>query len=155
MAGIGPNIMLQHSLAALTRCHEVLRLSRPHGAEPMWDDPQGPLLFNCEAMLRAAYARLFTDVSLPQRFTILCASSEDRQTALRELVAAKQDRSPLMTKAVDHVLEAILIPIKVGYLLVQKTAAFSWSIEIAVSAWGCGQYSFQDTPVMICLRSES
>ncbi|KAH7000792.1 hypothetical protein EDB80DRAFT_582883 [Ilyonectria destructans] len=137
MAGIGPNIMLQHSLAALTRCHEVLRLSRPHGAEPMWDDPQGPLLFNCEAMLRAAYARLFTDVSLPQRFTILCASSEDRQTALRELVAAKQDRSPLMTKAVDHVLEAILIPIKVGYLLVQKTAAFSWSIEIAVSAWGC------------------
>ncbi|KAH8648245.1 hypothetical protein BGZ61DRAFT_547744 [Ilyonectria robusta] len=136
-AGIAPNAMLQHSLAALTRCREVLRLSRPNGAEPMWDDPEGPLLFNCEAMLRAAYARLFTDASLPQRFTILCASSEDRQTALRDFVAAKQERSALMTKAVGHVLESILIPIKVGYLLVQKTAAFSWSVETAVSAWAC------------------
>ncbi|KAH7161040.1 hypothetical protein EDB81DRAFT_783748 [Dactylonectria macrodidyma] len=136
-AGIAPNAMLQHSLAALTRCREVLRLSRPNGAEPMWDDPEGPLLFNCEAMLRAAYARLFTDASLPQRFTILCASSEDRQTALREFVEAKQERSALMTKAVSHVLESILIPIKVGYLLVQKTAAFSWSVETAVSAWAC------------------
>ncbi|KAF7555081.1 hypothetical protein G7Z17_g2416 [Cylindrodendrum hubeiense] len=136
-AGFAPNIMLQHSLAALTRCHEVLRLSRHNGVEPMWDDPEGPMLFNCEAMLRAAYARLFTNMNLPQRFTILCASSEDRKTALRRFVVAKQERSALMTKAVAHVLESILIPIKVGYLLVQKTAAFSWSIETAVSAWGC------------------
>ncbi|KAM5357267.1 hypothetical protein ACJZ2D_016444 [Fusarium nematophilum] len=137
-AGFTPNAMLQHSLAALTRCHDVLRLSRPNGAEPMWDDPEGPLLFNCEAMLRAAYSRLFTDVSLPQRFTMLCASSEDRKTALREFVAAKQERSALMAKGVAHVLESILVPIKAGYLLVQKTAAFSWSVETAVSAWGCG-----------------
>lgn len=153
-AGIAPNAMLQHSLAALTRCREVLRLSRPNGAEPMWDDPEGPLLFNCEAMLRAAYARLFTDASLPQRFTILCASSEDRQTALRDFVAAKQERSALMTKAVGHVLESILIPIKVGYLLVQKTAAFSWSVETAVSAWACGQYSLPPLSIS-CLRRKS
>lgn len=137
-AGYAPNVMLQYSLAALARCHEVLRLSRPHGAEPMWDDPEGPLLFNCEAMLRVAYARLVSDVSLPQRFTILCASSEDRQTALREFVMGKQERSPLVTKAIAHVLESLLIPIKIGHLMVQKTAAFSWSIETAVSACGCG-----------------
>lgn len=111
----------------------------------MWDSPEGPLLFNCEAMLRAAFARLLTDASLPQRFSILCASSEDRQAALTEFITAKQERSDLMTKAVAHILESILIPIKTGSLLVQKTAAFFWSIETAVSSWRCGQYSFQET----------
>ncbi|CAK7237184.1 hypothetical protein SEUCBS140593_009872 [Sporothrix eucalyptigena] len=134
--GCTPDAMLQHSLDALARCHEVLRLSRRDGVEPMWDDPEGPLLFNCEAMLRGAYARLFSDVSLPQRFTILCGSSRDRQAALREFVAAKQERSALVTSAVAHIFEAILVPIKIGHLLVRKTAAFSWSIETAISAWG-------------------
>ncbi|KAL1887401.1 hypothetical protein Sste5346_010242 [Sporothrix stenoceras] len=117
--GCMPGAMLQHSLDALARCHEVLRLSRHNGAEPMWDDPEGPLLFNCEAMLRGAYARLFSDVNLPQRFTILCGSARDKQAALREFVAARQERSSLVTSAVSHIIEAIMVPIKIGHLLGQ------------------------------------
>lgn len=112
----------------------------------MWDGPDGRLLFNCEAMLRAAYARLFIDASLPQRLTIMCASSGADRLPSEELVAGKQERSDLMTKAVTHILESIPTPIKTGFLLVQKTAAFLWSIESAVSSWGCGQYSFQQYP---------
>ena len=137
--GYASKVLLSHTLTSLTRCRDVLRQSRTETAEPLWDDTEGPLLFNCEAMLRVAYTRLFTDVSMPQRFTLLCNSSEDRPAALRALVTAKQERSPLMTKAVAYALDSFFVPMKIGHLLVQKTAAFTWSVEHAIAVWGCGK----------------
>ncbi|KAI0121269.1 hypothetical protein BJ170DRAFT_588186 [Xylariales sp. AK1849] len=136
-AGYAFNALISHTLAMLARCRDVLRHHRPESVEPSWDDTEGPLLFNCEAMLRVAYTRLFTDVSVPQKFTLLLTSRDDKLAALKRFVAAKQDRCPLMTQAVAHAFDSFFIPIRMGYLLVQKTAAFSWSVETAVSAWGC------------------
>ncbi|KAK9774958.1 hypothetical protein SCAR479_08232 [Seiridium cardinale] len=132
------NALISHTLTMLSRCRDILRHHQPGGVEPSWDENrEGPLLFNYEAMLRVAYIRLFTDVSVPQKFTLLIASKEDKLAALKRFVAAKQERSPLMTKAVAYAFDSFFIPIQMGYLLVQKTAAFSWSVETAVSAWGC------------------
>jgi len=139
ITGYASNILLSHTLTSLARCRDVLRQSRTETAEPLWDDTEGPLLFNCEAMLRVAYTRLFTDVSMPQRFALLCNSSEDRPEALRALVTAKLERSPLMTKAISYALDSFFIPMKIGYLLVRKTAAFTWSLEHAIAVWGCGK----------------
>lgn len=137
--GYASNVLLSQTLTSLARCRDMLRQSRPQTVEPLWDDTEGPLLFSCEAMLRVAYTRLFTDVSMPQRFTLLCNSSEDRPAALRALVTAKQERSPLMTKAVAYALDSFFVPMKAGYLLVRKTAAFTWSVEHSIAVWGCGK----------------
>ncbi|KAK6064492.1 3-hydroxyisobutyrate dehydrogenase [Seiridium cupressi] len=136
VAGHASNILMSQTLTTLAKCRDILQQSR-ETAEPLWDDPQKSLLFNGEAMLRVAYTRLFTSGSMPQRFTLFYSSSEDRPAALKAFVAAKQDRGPLITKAVSHILESFFIPIKMGYLLVRKTAAFVWSVEYAISSWGC------------------
>ncbi|KAM0809821.1 hypothetical protein AB5N19_10168 [Seiridium cardinale] len=136
VAGHASNILISQTLTTLAKCRDILQQSR-ETAEPVWDDPQKSLLFNGEAMLRVAYTRLFTSGSMPQRFTLFYSSKEDRPAALKAFVAATQDRGPLITKAVSHILESFFIPIKMGYLLVRKTAAFVWSVEYAISSWGC------------------
>lgn len=40
----------------------------------------------------------------------------------------------------DKAYGGLLTPIKAGYLLVQKTAALSWSVEHAVAAWDCALF---------------
>ncbi|PNP80132.1 hypothetical protein FNYG_06500 [Fusarium nygamai] len=40
--------------------------------------------------------------------------------------------------AVTRALEGFAIPIRTGILLIQKTAAFKWSVEHALAAWDAG-----------------
>jgi len=124
---------------ALARCYALLtadRSERDHTS----DDPEGPLIFNCLALLRSAYVRVFTGAGNFNRMMLL--SEEPRQVAksIEAYVAGRQERSPFLTRAVDKAYGGLLTPIKAGYLLVQKTAALTWSVEHAVAAWDCALF---------------
>lgn len=143
LSGVAPNTLLSNALTTLARCREVLQLARPEGIESLWNNPEGPLLLSCEAMLRVAYTRLFLNASMPDGIVLLLNSPEENVRLLTRFVAARQERSPLIIKAMANMCEAFSVPSKAGYLLVQKTAAISWSVEHAVAGWGCGKFPDQ------------
>lgn len=146
LSGVAPNTLLTNALTTLVRCREVLQLARPEGIESLWNNPEGPLLLNCEAMLRVAYTRLFLSASMPEGLVLLLNTPEENVRLLASFVAAPQERTPLVTKVMASMCEAFSVPSKAGYLLVQKTAAINWSVEHAVAGWGCGKSQMETTP---------
>lgn len=140
LSGVASNTLLTNALTTVGRCREILQLARPEGVESLWNNPEGPLLLNCEAVLRVAYTRLFLSASMPEGLVLLLNFSEKNGQFLANFVAAPQERTPLMTEVMASMSEAFSVPSKAGYLLVQKTAAISWSVEHAIASWGCGKY---------------
>ncbi|OCL08029.1 hypothetical protein AOQ84DRAFT_389133 [Glonium stellatum] len=130
-------MLLSTASSALARCHHALthvRSEEDHLGST-WDDAEGPLMFNCQALLRIAYIRLFTHASSFDRLTLLTDNPEEIASSVTTYVAAIQERSPLLTKAALKAHEGFLTPVKIGHLLVRKTAALSWSVEHAVAGW--------------------
>ena len=123
---------------ALARCHAMISQGRCDG-ELTWNESEGPLVFNSLALLRACYVRAFTGVGSFNRMALLNDDSEEVLSSIWEYVKTSQERSPFLTKAVARTFEGFLTPIKAGALLVQKTAALSWSIEHAIAGWDCGK----------------
>lgn len=140
LSGFTSNTLLTNTLMTLGRCREVLQLARPEGIESVWNNPEGPLLLNCEAMLRVSYTRLFLSSSMPEGITLLLNTSAEHAGLLAQFVAARQERTPLVTKVMASMFEAFSVPSKAGYLLVQKTAAINWSVEHAIAGWSCGRH---------------
>ena len=148
-SGITYNAILLDVLASLARCREILDLARPGGIEYVWNEPEDSLLLNCEAMLRVAYTRLFLQTRMPDNILQLCESPEGNKKLLMRFASTRQERGPLITEAMLSMYETFSMPTKAGYLLVQKTAAISWSVEHAVAGWGCGKSSLQTRYVMM------
>ena len=124
---------------ALSRCYALVtadRSERDHTS----DDPEGPLIFNCLALLRSAYVRVFTGAGNFNRMMLLSEEPLQVANSIGAYVAGVQERSPFLTRAVDKAYGGLLTPIKAGYLLVQKTAALTWSVEHAVAAWDCALF---------------
>ena len=132
-------MLLSTASSAIARCQEAITQGRSEDQAFSWDDPEGPLLFNCQAMLRIASSRLLTNTGAFDRLTLLTGDTKKTKSAIASYVAAKQDRSPFFTKAVAKAYEGFLTPVKIGHLLVSKTAAFSWSVEHAVAGWDSGK----------------
>jgi hypothetical protein len=129
---------------ALGRCYALLTADRSE-REHTSDDSEGPLIFNCLALLRSAYVRVFTGAGSFNRMILLSEDSEQVANSIQSYITSLQERSSFLTKAVDKAYGGLLTPIKAGYLLVRKIAALSWSVEHAVAAWDCGK---QLTPIM-------
>lgn len=96
-------------------------------------DRNGPVAFNSTALLRLAYIRLNIDTgpgrALGTRDPIRIAQ------ALRD--APKIRRSPKLTVALLHSVQALSIPIKIGIRLVAKTQTFDWSIQHSLCSLEC------------------
>lgn len=142
-SGVKPNAILLDALASLARCREILDLARPEGFEDVWYGSEGSLLLNCEAMLRVAYTRLFLQARMPDNILLLGDNSEGNAKLLMRFVSTRQERGPLITEAMASMCDAFSVPAKAGYLLVQKTAAMSWSVERTVAGWSCGKSAVQ------------
>ncbi|KAF2459626.1 hypothetical protein BDY21DRAFT_420118 [Lineolata rhizophorae] len=128
------------SSASATNPHEHPPGPGAPGSASPWNSHEGPLMFNCQALLRIAYVRLFTPASTYPRMTLLAAGGEGAEVAAAAAAYAAAPvraaaRSGFLTRAAATAYEGFLSPVRVGHLLVRKTAAFSWSIEHAVSAW--------------------
>lgn len=132
-------ILLATASSALARCQATIAHSQPAEHEPSWDDPEGPLMFNCQAMLRIAHCRLLTDPGNLNRLILLTDDPTQIKNSITSYVTAKQERTPFLIKALAKAYEGFLTPVKIGHLLVSKTAAFSWSVEHAVAGWDSGK----------------
>jgi hypothetical protein len=53
-----------------------------------------------------------------------------------------QSRDHFTTQVISRAFEGIMIPSKIGTLLVQKTAALNWGIEHALAGWDTGKPVF-------------
>ncbi|ORY15877.1 fungal-specific transcription factor domain-domain-containing protein [Clohesyomyces aquaticus] len=128
--------LLSSASATLSRCHQAVlsvRGGEDHGTT--WSEAEGPLMFNCQALLRIAHIRLFTNIRAFNRLTLLSDNPDDIFLAVNSYAEAPQTRSSSLTEAVSKAYVGFLSPIKIGHLLVRKTAALSWSIEHAVAGW--------------------
>lgn len=126
---------------SLARCHLLLTRDRSPEVGHTWDDVEGPLVFNGLALLRSCYVRAFTGSGTFNR-TMLFSNDDDAIIrAAKDYVQIQQVRTPFLTRAVAQVFAGLLTPIRAGHLLVRKWAAFTCSIEHAISAWDCGKSS--------------
>ncbi|KAK7883531.1 hypothetical protein LTR67_011107 [Exophiala xenobiotica] len=123
--------------SALTRCHILISSSAvPVDAA----EEASSLLFNCQALLRIAYVRVFTGAGSFNRMMLLSSNEDEVMHNLRTYVHAPQQRTKFLTTAVGKAYEGFLAPIKAGYLISRKTAALSWSVEHAVAGWDCALF---------------
>ncbi|KAF4847854.1 hypothetical protein CGCSCA4_v005076 [Colletotrichum siamense] len=101
----------------------------------MWQrfqDQECSLVFNCQAILRIAYTRI---AGPSIRISLMNTDDADVDAAISSFVTAKMERSPQLLDIISKSFEGFKIPVKIGHLLVRKTAAFRWSVEHAVAGW--------------------
>lgn len=131
------SLVADQNAIALSRCYEhVLRARDPHGVP--WTDAEGPLFFNCCWILRLCHLRAFADTDI-LGIALLEAGAPKVTKAIRSFRSTPQPRDRYVIKAMEQIFEGIIFPSKVGgRLLIQKTAALTWSIEIAIyGGLGC------------------
>lgn len=137
-------LLRSRSISILTRCQRMLSCSegREDGAEeePSWDHPDGPLLFNCQAALRIAYARLFVPSKPFHRLVLITSDGCTIDEAAQAYAASPQERSSLFAQAAAKAAQGFLTPVQIGHMLVRKTAALSWSVEHAIAGWDCALF---------------
>ncbi|KUJ13361.1 uncharacterized protein LY89DRAFT_785082 [Mollisia scopiformis] len=126
---------IQYSLA---RCHALVVANAQRDQEP--HSEKGAVIFNCQALLRIAYVRLFTSAGSVDRMMLLSQNDAQLESSIQSYMHAVQKRSPFLTKAVLEAFGGFSTPIKAGYLMVRKTAALSWSVEHAIAAWDCALF---------------
>ncbi|KAI9053707.1 hypothetical protein LZ554_002660 [Drepanopeziza brunnea f. sp. 'monogermtubi'] len=124
---------------SLARCYALVTADRAE-RERSSDDPEGPLMFNCIALLRSAYVRVFTGAGSFNRMMLLGGNPAQVAGEIQAFLSSSQERSLLVTRAAEMAYGGLLTPIKAGYILVQKTAALTWSIEHAAAAWDCALF---------------
>ncbi|KAF3799094.1 hypothetical protein GCG54_00001202 [Colletotrichum gloeosporioides] len=128
--------LLRSAMQSLTRCHDFLqgvRSELPHAdADEHEKDQECSLVFNCQAILRIAYTRI---AGPSIRISLMNTDDADMDAAISSFVTAKMERSPQLLDIISKSFEGFKIPVKIGHLLVRKTAAFRWSVEHAVAGW--------------------
>ncbi|EXJ77119.1 hypothetical protein A1O3_10277 [Capronia epimyces CBS 606.96] len=128
-----PQLLVQTE-AALSRCRALITQVRSD-ADYAWSEADGPLLFNCLALLRVSYCRTFAGIGGADSMILLKESRAELVASIEDFVAMPQDRSDRVTRAVSRAFEGLLIPYKSGTLLVKKTAALTWAIGHALAGW--------------------
>ncbi|KAH8587007.1 hypothetical protein B0O99DRAFT_747902 [Bisporella sp. PMI_857] len=134
---IGHEMVLQIE-QSLARCYTLLTTHQPDVETP--EPGEGPQLFNCQALLRSAYVRIFTGAGSFDRLMLLSEDDDQIAYSIQNFVHSQQPRSPFLTKAVSKAYVGLLTPITAGYLLVRRTAALTWSVEHAIAAWDCALF---------------
>lgn len=127
------------SMAALARCHTLLMPQTDGDGMPSWDGLEVPMAFNYHSILRIAYAQLLTSINVFNRMTLVRNDLDEIRMSLNDYVDASQERGRVLTIVAAKVLQGFRTPVKMGHLLMRKTAAFSWSIEHAVAGWDGGE----------------
>ena len=141
--------LLDSALKSLARCEAFLRSGEtgPNQTDEH-KNRETSLVFNCHAVLRVAYIRLFKPVSHSNRISLISGDPVEMEASITSFVTAKMERSPQLLKAVVKAFEGLRIPVRLGHMLVRKTAAFRWGVEHAVAGWECGTF-----PVSVFLCS--
>lgn len=127
----------------LARCYKSLNAhQKGDGYSPDSDD--GPGIFNCQALLRSAYVRVFMGEGSFDRMMLLSENEGLIAARIQSYIQTPQRRNPLLTKAVSMAYGGLRTPISAGFLLVKRTAALTWSVEHAIAAWDCGKLFYPE-----------
>ncbi|KAK1623736.1 hypothetical protein BDP81DRAFT_358550 [Colletotrichum phormii] len=127
--------LLANALNSLDRCHGLLKQTREGQLEDMDDNDITSLCFSSHAILRAAYIRLFDNTKSFDRLSLLAEDPSTVDSSVTMFTNMKLERNVDCVKAIEKTLEGIQLPVKMGHMLIRKTAAFRWSVEHAVAAW--------------------
>ncbi|KAF3809919.1 hypothetical protein GCG54_00014133 [Colletotrichum gloeosporioides] len=99
------------------------------------DHPQGPILFNCTALLRVAYIRLVSDYS-PIRRGFAASCSEDKiASSITGIEAPIRDADT--TRAAIQACLALRVPTQLGFKMIARTSFWVWSVQHALSYFEC------------------
>ncbi|KAH7252834.1 fungal-specific transcription factor domain-containing protein [Fusarium tricinctum] len=128
--------LMDSSMATLARCNAFLKSTgNDTGGLDSEEDEETSLVFNCQAVLRIAYIRLFKTIGPSTQISLISTDAAEMDEAITSFVTEDIDRSPQMLNAVTKCFEGLRIPVKLGTMLVRKTAAFRWSVEHAIAGW--------------------
>ncbi|KAK3381027.1 hypothetical protein B0H63DRAFT_397039 [Podospora didyma] len=137
------SVLMGTAIRSLARCHELLVIAQTDIAgDPGYEEGTSQI-FNCQATLRMAYIRLFSSPSngffnRPSLITL------DDPAAIKSFVSTfsitKQERSPQLLDAVVKAFDGLRIPVRMGHMLVRKTAALRWSPAHAIAGWDCALF---------------
>ncbi|KAH7118601.1 fungal-specific transcription factor domain-containing protein [Dactylonectria estremocensis] len=123
--------LLDSALKSLARCEAFLR----SGDTEEHEEKEASLVFNCHAVLRIAYIRLFKPTSPASRISLISLDPVEMEASITSFVTARMDRSPQLLEVVVKAFEGLSIPVRLGHMLVRKTAAFRWGVEHAIAGW--------------------
>ncbi|KAK6064365.1 hypothetical protein SCUP515_11832 [Seiridium cupressi] len=132
--------LLDSTLSALSRCREFMTRSRSDERGGAFDKTETSLASNCRAAFRIASTRLIRATTGFERLNLVASDRVGLDRSILMYVYAKQERSPYMLQAVHESLEGIRASVKMGHMLVRKTAAFRWGIIHAIAAWDCALF---------------
>lgn len=94
------------------------------------ENPHGPILFNCTAILRVAYIRLVSDYSPVREAFSTCSEYQVAKT-LEAMEVPR--REPETTRAVLQACLALRIPAQLGFKVVARTSFWVWSVQHSLS----------------------
>ncbi|KAJ2901613.1 hypothetical protein MKZ38_001633 [Zalerion maritima] len=129
---------LDSAMQSLASCDAFLNGPRSESdstRQAPGEETETSMVFNCQAILRIAYIRLFKPVDPSSRISLISRDNAEMDASITSFVTAKMERIPQLLDAVIKSLEGLKIPVKLGHLLVRKTAAFRWSVEHAIAGW--------------------
>ncbi|KAF7553268.1 hypothetical protein G7Z17_g3761 [Cylindrodendrum hubeiense] len=129
--------LLDTALRSLARCQVLLKGGLHNNPQDLDDDEKGSLAFNCHAMLRIAYIRLFSAAVGFNRLSLITEDPAAVELSVSMFATTKLERSPYLLNAVNTSFEGFCTPVRMGHMLVRKTAAFRWGVEHAVAGWDC------------------
>lgn len=130
--------LLDSAMRTLERCGNFLR-STASDVNPLdAGDVETSLAFNCQAILRIAYIRLFKPSNPSNTINLMSLDAQEMDDAITSFVTTKMERGPHLLDAVTQCFEGLRIPVRLGHMLVRKTAAFRWSVEHAIAGWESG-----------------
>ncbi|KAK1485782.1 3-hydroxyisobutyrate dehydrogenase [Colletotrichum abscissum] len=131
--------LLNGAMQSLARCDAFLQGVRSELRQPRPEedekDKEISLVFNCQAVLRIAYTKLSKISTTPCRISLLSLEDRDVGSCVSSFIMGRMERSSHILKMVSKAFEGMVVPVKMGHLLVRKTAAFRWSVEHAVAGW--------------------
>ncbi|KAK9784463.1 putative C2H2-type domain-containing protein [Seiridium cardinale] len=132
--------LLDSTLSALSRCREFMARSRSDERGGAYDKTETSLASNCRAAFRIASTRLVRVTTGFERLNLVASDRVGLDRSILMYAYAKQERSSYMLQAVQESLEGIRASVKMGHMLIRKTAAFRWGIVHAIAAWDCALF---------------
>ncbi|KAB5563484.1 hypothetical protein GE09DRAFT_1275707, partial [Coniochaeta sp. 2T2.1] len=136
------SLLMSAAVRSLARSHELLiNAAQSEEAEDEKGQEEGTSqIFNCQATLRMAYIRLFSVANGVTRPSLMTSDPAAVKAFASSFAVTKLERSPQLFDAVVKAFEGLRIPVRMGHMLVRKTAALRWSPAHAIAGWDCALF---------------
>ncbi|ETS80083.1 hypothetical protein PFICI_07612 [Pestalotiopsis fici W106-1] len=129
--------ILDLGITSLGRCQSFLAGNKKDDLDLPEDSQVACPIFASRSVLRVAYSQLFKTAVSFNRFNLFAQdpSTIEVQLSLFANEPIRMKRSPQLVDVLRNMLEGLSVPVRMGYMLVRKTASFRWSVEHAAACW--------------------